>query len=179
MNNIDLSLIVTYKNKIINGAIILIAVIIGYNLYSSQVKGVEQLKVNIDTEHKKNEVLGNLNVLETKTDSYKKLVNKKDINSIMNSVGGLAREANIKVDVFKPADEKSFPLYTKYIYSLKISCPDYITLGKFISFLENSPEIFAIESLNIGPELDSESKDASAEIVSIVADMEISTILFK
>lgn len=177
----EISAIINYKNKIINGGIILLAVIIGYNLYSGQAKTVDSLKGNKETELKRNEILNGISTSENQISKYKNFVNKKDVSSLINSLATLANNAKVKITSVKPLGVIDFPVYTKSQFQLQINALNFAVLGKFISDLENSDDIYTVDAITIfpvsasaeRPEVESNQKE------KLSAEMKVSTILFK
>lgn len=165
-----------YKNMILSAAIIIFALIISWNIYKVQNKLVVSLKAEKAKEMKKNTILGNINQLDKRLTSYKNFLNKKDISLVIDNIGNIAKDANVKIASIKPEPEQVFPLYIKFTFSLKINVNDYLSLGNFISKLENSYDVYMIENLSVIPAREG-SEETSIKNLSVFLKM--STFLFK
>lgn len=165
-----------YKNKILNIAIVILALIIAYNIYKGQNRTLGSLKENKDIEIKKNAVLSDISQLEKKIISYKNLFNKKDISLVMNTINSIAKGTNIKIILIRPQRERDYPVYIKYSFDLVINAKDYHQVGKFISKIESSPDIYMIDSVNI--KLLPESQLAE-QIYKLTVELTLSTVFFK
>lgn len=167
------SLIGKNKNKVFNIALIIISLIIASNIYKKQIANIDSLKANITEEEKKNLTLDNIGKLNSKIYSYRKLLPKKETGSSINDINNMARNAGIKIMSIKPSGEESFPDYTKYIYELTISSPDYDSLAKFINTLEVSQTVYMIDILDIRSFSYNREKELNANLrVSAVAMLE-------
>jgi len=165
-----------YKNKILNIAIVILALIIANNIYKSQNRTLESLKENKDIEMKKNTVLGDIDRLEGRINSYKNLFNKKDVSLIMNTIRGLAKDTNIKIISLRPQKEKDYPVYIKYSFDLVMNARDYHQIGKFISKIEGSPDIYMIDNINIRPLTESQT---AQQTYKLTVELTLSTVFFK
>ncbi len=170
--NID-SLILNNKNKIVNIVIVLLSVIIAFKIYGKQQLEIASLKSSAELEAKKNLVLGEIGLLEKKLGSLKKTINRKDVSLVMNSVGAVAKDNGVKVVSFKPQSEKDFSVYTKYSFDLVVSAATYHKIGKFISVLESSPDIYMVENINII------NSAVGSENAKIDVQLMLSTVLMK
>ncbi len=170
--NIDAS-ILNNKNKVINIVIVLVAVVIAFKIYGKQQVEIANLKSTAELEAKKNGVLAEIGLLEKKLGSLKKTINSKDVSLVMNSVGAIAKDNGVKVVSFKPQSEKDFPVYTKYSFDLVVSASTYHKIGKFISVLESSPEIYMVESISII------NSAVEGENAKIDVQLMLSTVLMK
>jgi Tfp pilus assembly protein PilO len=160
-----------HKNKIVNIAIIILAVIISANIYKKQSEGIEALKKKEDTETKKSEVIKNINQLAQKINSYEKLFIKKDVSAVINTISGLAKESGIKIVSVRPDAEQAYPNYIKLPFGLVISADDYHAIGKFISKLESYQEVYIIEAASI--RLDNQSGEFMVSLrVSALASVD-------
>lgn len=171
---------VNYKTRIINIGVIILALIVAFKIYKSQSQSLELLKQEKQLEIKKNETLEDISKLGQKIKSYKDLVNNKDISSAINSISNIAKDTGLKIISIKPAGEENFPLYMKYPFELTAHSGNYSAIGKFISGLENSPDIFMVDLINIVPVRNSEEVTAdSAATYYLSFDLRVSTIIFK
>jgi len=138
-----------YKNRILNIVILVIASIIAKNIYTSQALKVTVLQQKKETEIKKNEVLAGITNLEKKISSYKNFINKKEISSVVNIISNFAQETGAKISSVKPQSEIEETDYIVYPFVLAVSVKDYHSLGRFISKLESSADIYNVEVINV------------------------------
>ena len=165
-----------YGNQIVNILIIVLALIIAYNIYKGQSKDIELLKAQKDGAIKKNAVLGEISKLEKEISSYKKTLGKRDASLLMNNINNIARESGIKIVSIRPEAERDYPVYIRYSFVLVINAENYHRVGKFISSLESSPDIYIVDSLNIKSSLERKEVGQPEEIT---ADLILSTVFFK
>jgi Tfp pilus assembly protein PilO len=163
------------KLKIVNIGMLLAALLVAVNVYKGQVRSLELLKSQRETEAKKNEALENLKKMEKKISSYKELLNKKDESLIINDISSLARESDLKIVSVRPEQRKDYPVYSEYSFYLDIRAKDYHQLGRFVSQLEASPNIYSITSLEIRPSVE---KGEAGKITGVSAVMRFSTVLY-
>lgn len=168
-----------YKNKILNFAVIFIAIIAGFNIYKKQIKIVDSLKQKKELETRKNRILVGLLELEKKINFYKDFVNKKDISSVVNTLNSIAKESGVKIISLKPLEEQTFPLYTKYPFSLTLNARTYDDIGVFISNLENSGDIYVITSVAIKPARAPKDGSSEDQKNDLVLELALNTFLFK
>src|SRR3989338_180475 len=158
------------KNVMLNLAVIILALIIAGNIYKNQTQALEALKEKKEMELKKNAVLADIGSLENRIYAYKDLLNVKDLSSTINKINSMAREVDIKIVSIRPQAEKDYVVYIKYFFDLEVTARNYHHLGKFISRIEDSPDIYIIERTDIKPESrmqeqgQEETKENSANI---------------
>ena len=175
MKDINLGwLFFQHKNKLINIAIIILALLFAHKIYQQQKKIMDSLRQKKATEEKKNTVLEDIQQLEKKIQSYKKFVNRKDISVAMNIMSELAQDFSINVISIRPEMQQENPLYTRHFFSLKLETDNYHDLGKFISKLESRSELYSVGNLKIMPMY---SFDKAKKWLSV--DLTISTILLR
>lgn len=161
------------KNKVFNIAIIIIAIIVSLNIYKKQLAKIDSLKASIAEEEKKNRTLDNIGKLDAKINSYRKLLPKKESGTSINDINNIARDTGIKIMSIKPSGEETFPDYTKYVFDLTISSPDYDSLAKFINTLEVNQAVYMIDVLDIRSASYNKEKELNANLrVSAVAMLE-------
>jgi len=157
------------RNKILNLAVILLAFIVSYNaIYKKQVKEEQLLKQKISEETKKNDVLKSIGKSEETISAYKNLLPQKDANLNINSISNIAKASNVKITSIRPAPEQRYPDYIKLPFNLVLTMPNYHALGKFISEIENSQDVYAVEVVNIS--LNEQTKELTVNLtVSSIA----------
>ena len=164
------------KKNIINFIIILIALPIAVNIYKSQVKSAGLLKNNKEIELKKNEVLEDISISEKTVNSYKALLNRKDIFLVLNVIGNIAKKSGVKINSLKPQAPQDYPAYIKYSFDLTVDVDNYHALGKFISALESNPDVYFVDNLTIKS---TEGLGESTQTGKLTVNLTLSTILFR
>lgn len=169
----DLTALVNkHKNKILNIALVLIALIIANNIYKAQANAIAVLKENKDAELKRNALLGEVSLLEKKINLYKDNINKKDPSAVINTIGGIANESGVKIASFKPGKEKAGQFYTTYPFDLVVNADTYHNIGKFIGRLESHPDIYLVELAGI------KTEEEQGEVKKgLSANIKVSTVL--
>ena len=169
------------KNIVFNAIVIIVAIIISYNLiYKNGVKNKTQLVNTKEEEIKKNVLLERIIQSETKIKMFKDAVNKKDLSNILKRLSTIAKDSSVEVISLKPQNEKEYPDYTEYLYSLTISAPSYHQIGQFISRLENSPDFYIINNLALRPEAMQIARNKEeSRGVRLSANLTLSTITIK
>jgi hypothetical protein len=163
-----------HKSKLINAAIVILALLVAYNIYQKQRKDINSLIQKKETEIKKNAVLADIQQLEKKILSYKKFVNNKDISVVMNTVSEIAKLFSINVISIRPETRQENPLYVRHFFTLKLEIHNYHALGKFVSGLESHHDLYSVERLEMRPQY-----SYGGEKKGLYADLTISTILLK
>jgi Tfp pilus assembly protein PilO len=158
-----------YKNKIINLAIVALAVFTSFHIYKKQDKAIEALREKRAVEMNKNNVLGDIALLEKRLLAYRKYLNQKDETSIMKTISAMAEKYGIKVSSLKPQPEINVGVYTKLPLRLVLSAKGYHHLSKFISELESSSYIYYVDALTL----------ALSEEPGLKAELILSTFFYK
>ncbi len=170
-----MELIGRYKNNAANIVFIIICLIVAGRIHSAQNQKNAAINERIKTESSRNTVLADISRTEKQLGGIKKLVNKKDMNTIVPSLQMIARDNSITVVSLKPQPEKTFADYVKYTYDISIT-GTYHTIGKFVSKIESSPDVYFVEGMNFRSSVESKDKDKK-DILGV--DMRISTIKIK
>jgi len=152
--------------------IVAIALILARNSYSSQAQTIRSLANRIDAEKKRNEELLRIEKSKKLTESAKQLINRKNLSMVINHINDFAKEALVTVASIRPQTEKVFDDYTVYPYEMSLTVNGYHALAEFISLIENSQDVFIIESLNI--KLDT-LNESSGRNVKLIAGMRVNT----
>lgn len=145
----DKSMFLKNKNFILNLTVIITALFVALQIYSSDNQQVKSLNQKKEDELKKNEIIQGIVGLEKKIDDFKQVFPKKDSSSIMTQISNIAKNNLIKIVSIKPVDEQVFPDYIKTSFLINVYVPDYHALGNFISQLENNKEIFTVGEISI------------------------------
>ena len=164
-----------HKNKVVNIAIIILALLLSHNFYQQQIKIKDSLEQKEANEVRKNAVLEDIQQLELKIQNYKNFVNRKDISVAMNLMSEIAQSFSLNVISIRPQMRQAKPLYVRHFFDLKLEANHYHDLGKFISKLESSRELYSVENLKISPMWD--ILDQTRKYLTV--DLTVSTILLK
>ena len=170
-----IDLIEKHKSNAANIAVIIISLIVANRIYSMQNANTAAINEKIKTESSRNTVLADISRSEKQMGAIKKLVNKKDMNSIVGNLQTIARDSLITIVSLKPQVEKPLADSTRYPYNLSIT-GTYHKIGKFISKLESSPDIYMIENMNFRTSSDAKDKDKK-ELLQV--DVSIATLKIK
>lgn len=164
-----------YKNRILNGAIVVMAVIISFNIYKTQRIAIDSLKREKEKEMKKNDILSSVSQSDNRLKSYKDLLNKKNISLVIDNIANIAKDINVKIVSIRPAPEEAYTVYIKYTFNLTVNVNDYKAIGRFIGKLESSEDVYMIDLLTISPQFTEEGK----VFKGLVLNLKISTFLYK
>lgn len=139
------------KNKIFNAAVIALALIIAVKIYGVKTQGINLLSEKKASEQKRTQLLKNISQWEKKIGAYGGIFNqqKKDAPFLINTIGKLAGEAQVKITLIKPGEKEKFPLYARYPLNLVVESDSYHALGNFISKLENHPDVYFLDTLEL------------------------------
>lgn len=152
MNNLNTAeLLQKHKNKMVNIAVIVFALIVANNVYGIYARKIEALQLQKEGEIRKNEILSAISQSEKKINAYKQLINSKDLSAVLNTISNLAKDFSVSIISVRPRGEVDYSAYTRYGYEMTVLAKDYHSLGKFISKLEDSPDIFMVYSLAMQP----------------------------
>lgn len=170
-----------YKNKIINIAVIVLAVIIAVNIYKNHVISITALNSQKQKEIEKNEIITNIIKLQKEFNAYKSLINGKDVSLAINNLNIIAKDAGVKINSIKPEQTKIEGIYETYSFQLEISAQNYENVGNFISSLESDPMIFIIDSMKFKPQKEEvEIGGTRKKVVNVLnIDLRISTNLLR
>lgn len=164
-----------HRNKFLNLVLLVIALIVAYKIYVNQMNTINSLNLQKEDLAKKNQALGEISDYEQKIRSLKDSVNKKDVSLAIKTIGKIAQENSVQIISIRPRTRESYPLYAKHSFMLQVAVNQYNDLGMFISALENHPDVYSLETIEIKPQpvTDKEPKHSR-----LVADLLVSTILF-
>lgn len=168
-----------YKNNILNLGIIILAFIFAINIYNRQSRKIVLLNETKNIETEKNEVLGEISQFEKNIISYRDFINKKDVFSVINTLGNITKESSVKIISIKPEREKDYPLYTTYPFNLTVEADNYHTVGKFISKLESHPDFYIVDELSIRPQAKTAQAQEEGFFDKLILDFKLSTVLLK
>ena len=163
-----------YKKAMLNTGIIVLGLLVALRIYGYQQKKISELKNQNKTESEKNQVLQDIGQVEEKLNSYKSFLNQKDISSVIRTLGNVAKDSSIKIVSLKPGQEKKYPEYTAHPFTLTIEAENYHLLSKFISNLENHPDVYIVQSANLKPLRQASEQEAA----NLVMELQLYTILY-
>jgi Tfp pilus assembly protein PilO len=171
VDKLDNSLITNkIKENGISLVILVVAVIVAFKIYQSKEGEIAALKSQKVTEEKKNALLGDIGGLEKRIAYLKDNVNNKAISSVLDKIGDFAKTSSVQIAKITPQKEEVLAAYTKYSFELTLSAKDYHQIGKFMSLLESSPDIYMVEELNV-------AKNNAAVSETFTATMRVYTIM--
>ena len=137
------------KQNLMNLVILIVAIIIAFKIYQIKENDILNLKKQKEMEEKKNSVLIEISTLERKLSYLNDNVNNKLTSGVLDKIGDFANIASVKISRITPQKETPAGVYTKYPYDITLSAESYHQIGRFISLLENSPDLYMIENLTI------------------------------
>lgn len=140
-----------YKNIILNLILVLAAIFISLRIYAYQQKNIDLLDKKKADELNKNKMAEEISQSEKRIIACRDYLNKKDVNSVIGTIGELAASSSIKLISVRPEKEQVLQVYIKQPFTLSLAVPDYHTLGKFIAKLENHPDIYIVKSISVMP----------------------------
>ncbi len=163
-----------YHNKAVNAAVVIVALVIAVKIYNNNAAEVAILGKNKDTQVEKNVVLERINKTNKEIDSLKKFINRKELDSVINTIGDIAKDSSVDIVSISPATEDNKSYYIKFFFDLRLSADSYHSIGKFFSTLESSQDILNVETVTIDQQPMSPGKTDKISI-----NLRISTILTK
>lgn len=168
-------LTVGQKNLVLNIGIIVLALFIAMNIYKSQDKSLGALKLQKEAEGRKNEMLKTISATEKAYNAYREFLKKKESFSPLDTIAEIARNTGIRIISIQPSGETDSALYKRKSFTLSVAAKTYHDLGRFISKLEDSPDIYMVDSFNV--KMKNKQRNKDSDIMS--ADLIITTILLK
>jgi len=165
----ELLTILKQKNKVLNIALIIFAVIFAKNIYKKQISDLEHLKQRRAEETERNKAMEGIAILEKRVNVYKANFPKKDTNVAINDINSLAKEMNVEILSIKPEAEQRYRDYlAKTPFILNITVTSFHNLAKFISRIESARDYYIVENIDI-------SGDPEA---GLSATLKISSLVF-
>lgn len=165
-----------YKNKVLNAAVVLLTLIIISNIFKGQSQQVKALNETRAAELKKNEILSSISSLEKKISAFKKIFGKRDPSAVINSLSIIARESNVKIISITPKGQDNRSAYTKYPFDLVVGVENYHSLGKFVSNIESSNDLFFIDRMGVRP---TEKSVTQEQKHGLTVNLSISTVSYR
>jgi hypothetical protein len=161
------------KDNVLNIVIIVLALNVASNIFKTKQAALVALKSNLNTENQKNTVLRDIAVLEQNANSLKKTVDAKSSSTPLEALNNFLEQAAIKEASSRALSETDSLAYVRYPFELTIAADSYRQIGKFISLLEKSPDIFVVDSITIN------SNSFGSGNNKITARLIVSTIVIK
>ncbi|HOW42674.1 MAG TPA: hypothetical protein P5110_07795 [Candidatus Omnitrophota bacterium] len=177
---IDQTKIVSWIQKnIINLVVLGVLIVVAVIVYQKKQEEIAALRVDIETAQKTNQILAELGGLEKKAKELRKVINVKDPQKIVDKLNGIAKQAGVTITSLKPKTESKAPQdpnkpFIRYAFDVVVSAENYHANGKFISLLEQSPDMYTVDRMGFRPIYKDEGNKFRLEIT-----MEISTIMMK
>lgn len=138
------------KNNILNIGVIVLSLFVAFQIYNGINEKTDALAQQKSNELKKNEAATEIAAFEKKINGYKKVLVKKDLGAVMDSISEIAKQCEVKVVSIKPEGEESSTDYIRSSFALTINAPNYHALGNFISRIESYQDIYFIDELSMG-----------------------------
>lgn len=160
------------KNKVLNLAVFLAAAFVAWQIWQAADQKFGVLNQQKTEELDKNSAMVEISGYEKKIDGYKKMLTKKDLSLVMDTVSGIAKNTMVKIVSIKPGEEKVYSDYIKSAFNVVVNAPNYHALGNFISQLESFREIYIVDDINV-----SVNTDQSAQNLNV--NLKISTVSYK
>jgi hypothetical protein len=157
------------KNILIDGIIIIVALIVALNLHHSNEAKKKSLFQEKTGELNKNAVLGEIASLEKMIGSYKSQVNKNpdDSSRIISVINSIAQQAGVTINSTRPEQKQASAFFTKDRYALNFTAKDYHALGNFISRLETNTAFFlTVENISLQKQALASSGDENENQIS-------------
>ena len=158
------------KENLIGFIILVVALNLAIKVAVMKEKALSQLNAQKETEIKKSQKLADILALEKQMASLRQVVNAKQVERSIDTLGTFAKDAQVKIVLIKPQEKISGGGFTRFGYELTLSAANYHQLGKFIDLIEHSPDIFVVENLLI-------SGPRGKQDAGISATMTLSTIV--
>ena len=149
--------------------IVAVCVLIAYKTYNKKEADLRTLSMSADTEKKKNDLLTEISSLEKKFTFFKDRINTKAPASVINSLGNIAKESNVKLTYIRPGNEDKMAEYTRYPFELSVISTDYHGFARFISNLERSPELYTVDRMDVS--FDSEGGNSMMTVKLMVSTL--------
>ncbi|MDD5730528.1 MAG: type 4a pilus biogenesis protein PilO [Candidatus Omnitrophica bacterium] len=168
----SIELLNKYKNMVVSAVVLLIALSISVNIYKDQSRKTTELAAKKELEAKKNTTLQDINSYEKQLEAYKGILNKKAVDSIINTLGDLAKESSVTIEAVKPQEEKPYGTFRMLQFEINVSSSSYHNIAKFINKIESYPDIFMITWLSLHVDL---VQEGDQQINKLKADMRLNT----
>ncbi|MCK9572332.1 MAG: type 4a pilus biogenesis protein PilO [Candidatus Omnitrophica bacterium] len=168
-----------YQSQALNLIVVFLALIIAFKIYEKSAAEVAILNQTKNTQIEKNIALEKISKINQEIGAVKKFINQKDLDSVINTIGDIAQATGVDILSINPAADERNPYYTKFFFDLVLSADSYHKIGKFISLLESSQDIFNIEAVNLDQQSNDLEADNRKEIKKISVNLKLSKILAK
>jgi len=166
----ELSDIKKHQNWVLNILIIILALFISFNIYKKQNKEILSLNAQKEIEIKKNAEFEAIGRLEEKNKYFKNSLSKKDAGLTIDTISNIAKELGIKIISIRPEAELKFAQYNKAPFEISLAINNYHDLGKFISKMENSNDVYVIETIKAQRESKGKGLSVNLRLSSIAVN---------
>lgn len=175
---IKIEVILKNKNKILNFGMIFLLLFIALQIYKYGVRQMNSLAEQRENELKKNKVIENIVSLEKQIGVYKKVLVKKDLGSVMDTMSSIAKASAIKIISIKPIKEETYTDYLKSSFLITAQTPNYHSLGNFISQLESYKDIYLVDEVTVISSVSGYAGESSNKSTGLNVNLKISTIAY-
>jgi len=168
-----------YQSQAFNLVVVILALIIAFKIYEKNAAEVALLNQSKDTQIEKNIALEKISKVNQEISAVKKFINQKEQDSVINTVGDIAQETGVEILSINPTADEKNSYYTKFFFDLALSADSYHKIGKFISLLESSQDIFNIEAVSLDQQSDDFERGNNGESKKISVILKLSKVLAK
>ena len=150
------------KDAIIFLLIVILAFMIGNNVLNKiYLNKIDALKMQIENEKKKNDVLAIIAIVDKKLEKYqKRSFSSAEITQLLDTVSELAEQSNVEIETFNPLPTEYKEHHVELPLMLPIRC-GYRQLGKFLSLIESNMEFIRVEELGMQKDTATDPKNKS------------------
>ena len=173
---IKLDLIIKNKNKVFNLGIIFLFLYAAFRIYSFGTKQESRLIAEKENEFKKNKVIENIALLEKITEGYKKILTKKDLGSVMNTMSDIAKSSSVEIISIKPLTEESRGDHSRFSFAITAKVSNYHSLADFISKVENYKDVYFVDEIVISSPESGSYDDSGSRVLNV--SLRISSISY-
>jgi len=156
------------KDIIVFVLIIILAFLAGYNgIYKYYLKRMASIKLQLEEERKKNDILGIIGLLERELRVYQeRSFSTAGITPLLDSVSQMAKQVGIEIEGFNPLPTISREQYIEILLKVPLRCK-YHQLGQFLSLIESNREFIWVKHLNMRKATATGSKEANIPSVDL------------
>lgn len=179
----SIALFLNGGKKFLNIVIIVVTLFVSLIIHSAQNKNFASIRDKRDEEQKKNNVLNEIIASEKRIKSLSETLGKKDESIIKDVINSIAKDSGVRLLSINAGKEEGRPLYIKYPFILVIEADSYHAIGRFISKIENQPNAYFINEMNISlgePQMqEKESSGVTEKKSKLIVNLTLSIIGFK
>lgn len=151
---IDIALISKIKGNALTFLLVGAGLFVALSINKTKNAEIGRIKNEIEVEKRKNSILGEITLMEKRVDALKMKLNAKEMSSVVQSLNALATKCGVTISFRNKQQEEPGPhdAYTRYFFELTLDAANFHKIGKFISSLEKSSEIFIVDTIQCSPQ---------------------------